>query len=344
MREGVAPDDRLVRLHVESGDGRQHLRQPQDLLGVDIVLVRHCILARADRHDGLLQRGIAGSFADAVDGAFHLSDTRLDRCQRVGDREAQVVMIVRRQYDLVGTRHAGLHHGEDALYVLGQGVADSVGDVDRRRTGLDRGFHAAAQKVGVGAGAVLGRPFHVIDELARQRDGIDGQLQHVVRLHPQLVFHVQRAGGQEDVDTLAGRRLYRLGGAQDVHRVRCEARPQITGLSSRWPTLSAIALTLSKSPGEAWSRKAGFRSRRCRQFGQGPRPCGSSRAGSSRSRAIARPSRSVVSKMMMRSSSSLPKLGWVVLMGCLLKRVRLASGVPLSETGVQQPGETLRGG
>ena len=62
----------------------------------------------------------------------------------------------------VGARHAVAHHGEDALHVLGQRIADGVGDVDRGGAGLDRGLDAAAQEVGIGARAVLGRPFDVV--------------------------------------------------------------------------------------------------------------------------------------------------------------------------------------
>ena len=84
------------------------------------------------------------------------------------------------------------------------------------------------------------------------------------------------------------------------------ARLAITGVSSRWPMLSAIALTLSKSPGEAMAKPASITSTPSSvsasamrifslRFIEKPGDCS--------------PSRSVVSKMMMRSSSSLPKLG-----------------------------------
>ena len=44
----------------------------------------------------LFQRGVAGALADAVDGALHLAHAGADRGQRVGDGEAQVVVVVRR--------------------------------------------------------------------------------------------------------------------------------------------------------------------------------------------------------------------------------------------------------
>jgi hypothetical protein len=47
----------------------------------------------------------------------------------------------------------------------------------------------------------------------------------------------------------------------------------------------------------------------------------------------------------MRLSSSVPKLGWLMLMRWFLGfDATLASGGPLSEAGIQRPGEALRGG
>src|SRR6185437_13900573 len=111
--------------------GGEQLRYAQDVRRLDVVLERDGVGTRADRHHRLLQRGVAGTFADAVDGGFDLTHAGTDRRQRVGDREAQVVVVVRGQHDLVCTGDAGADHGEDALHVLGQCVANGVGYVDR---------------------------------------------------------------------------------------------------------------------------------------------------------------------------------------------------------------------
>ncbi len=106
---------------------------------------------------------------------------------------------------------------EHAFHVLGQRVADGVGQVDRGGTGADRRLGAAAEEVDVAARRVLGRPLHVIGMLACQGDGIDGGGDHLVGLHAQLVFHVQRAGGDDDVDAPTLCRAKCLGGAQHIH-------------------------------------------------------------------------------------------------------------------------------
>ena len=123
------------------------------------------------------------------------------------------------------------------------------------------------------------------------------------------------------------------------------ARPQITGPFTR----IAIACTASKSPGEAIGKPASSTST--------PSSAKHSAIRSFSSMFIEKPgdcspSRKVVSKMMMRSGSSEPKLGWsmrvvaaamaAVSLGAV---VRLsASGHPLSGAGVPTPGATPRGG
>src|SRR5579885_2286895 len=50
----------------------------------------------------------------------------------------------------------------------------------------------------------------------RALDGVHRLLQHLLRLHLELLRHVDRRGGDEGVDAAALRGLQRLGGAIDV--------------------------------------------------------------------------------------------------------------------------------
>ena len=216
VREGVAPDDRLVGLHVEARDARQHLGQVEELPGAHARAVRHPVLADADRHDRLLQRRVACALADAVDGAFHLAHARANGGQCVRDGEAEVVVVVRGEDHSIGARHALAELREDPGHVLGQRVAHRIRDVDRGRSRLDRGLDAAAEEVDLGAAAVLRGPLHVVCVAPRQRHGRRRHLQHGLRLDPELVLDVERRGADEGVDALALRRAHGLGGAQDV--------------------------------------------------------------------------------------------------------------------------------
>ncbi len=80
----------------------------------------------------------------------------------IGDRHAEIVVAVGGEARHVGIGHAVAQHVEQREIFLRHGVADRVGDIDGGRAGIDRGFHAAAEEIVLGAGAVLGRPFHVI--------------------------------------------------------------------------------------------------------------------------------------------------------------------------------------
>ncbi len=88
-------DDRLVGLDQEAGQVADQPRCRADLLGLDaagaaVELGR----PRAQRHDHLFQRGVAGSLTEAVDGHFDLARTGLDGGERVGRGEAEVVVAM----------------------------------------------------------------------------------------------------------------------------------------------------------------------------------------------------------------------------------------------------------
>ena len=68
----------------------------------------------------------------------------------------------------------------------------------------------------LGTRAVFSRPFDIVDQLARMGDaGYDGVV-NLLRLHLQLVLHMERRSRDEGVDALARGGAQRLGGAVDV--------------------------------------------------------------------------------------------------------------------------------
>ncbi len=216
MSEGVPPDDGLVVLHREGRDRRHEFRRPGQQLGVYAGMEGQNIGARPHRHDDFLQRGVAGALADAVDRAFDLPRAAAHAGERIGDGQPQIVVTMHREDGLVGIGHALPHAAEQRLIFRRSRVADGVRDVDRGRAGVDRDFDRAAQKIELRAGAVLGRPFDIGDMIARPRHRGGDQLQHARRLQLELVFHVQRRGGDEGVDARATRLAQGLGAAVDV--------------------------------------------------------------------------------------------------------------------------------
>ncbi len=214
--EGVLADDGLVELHRKAGDRRDIAAGAGDVPGVDAGLVGQPVGAHAQRHHHFFQGRIAGPLADAVDRHLDLPRPALHARERIGDRQAQVVVAVGGEDHCVRARHIGDQVAEHVGVFLRVGVADRVGDVDGGGAGLDRHLDAAAQEVPLGAGGVLGRPFHVVGVVARQGDrGVD-RLQDRIRPHLQLVLHVHGAGGDEGVDAAAAGRLDGFGAALDV--------------------------------------------------------------------------------------------------------------------------------
>ena len=88
-------DDRLVRLHADADDLRQQLAGRDTARSVLMPVVeRQPIAARLQHHHDLFERAVARALADAVDGALDLARAVLHGGQRVGDRQAQVVVAV----------------------------------------------------------------------------------------------------------------------------------------------------------------------------------------------------------------------------------------------------------
>ena len=81
--EGVGADDGLVRLDRIAGDLRHQFGGGDDLGRIDPALDREDVGAGAHCHHDLFERGVAGAFAQAVDGAFDLAGACHHRCQRV---------------------------------------------------------------------------------------------------------------------------------------------------------------------------------------------------------------------------------------------------------------------
>src|SRR5450755_475186 len=94
VRESVAPDNGLVRLRSEGDGGAQHLACAIEMLGLDAGREGITVVAGLDRHDDLLERAVSGALADAVDGALDLPRPGLNRGDRVGYRESQIVVAM----------------------------------------------------------------------------------------------------------------------------------------------------------------------------------------------------------------------------------------------------------
>src|SRR6185503_6787342 len=100
MRERIAPDDRLVRLHVEADDTRKHLARRIELSCINTRLERQPICAHAERHHNLFKRRIACPLANTVYSALNLSCSCFDCCQTVCNSQTQIVVTVNTDDDV----------------------------------------------------------------------------------------------------------------------------------------------------------------------------------------------------------------------------------------------------
>ncbi len=127
MREGIASDDGLVGLHGFTGHLGQHPTGGEEFRRSHPGLERPPVGAHAGGHHHFLERCVPGTFADAVDGALHLSCAGAERRQRVGHGQAKVVVAVSTEDHAIGSGHAGHHVAEKRGEVIGCAVADGVG-------------------------------------------------------------------------------------------------------------------------------------------------------------------------------------------------------------------------
>ena len=159
------------------------------MISFDVQVVRHAerLPARADDHGDLLQRAVARPLADAVDRDLHLPRAVLDPGQRVRDRQAQIVVAVRRDDDVVGRSLA--HDAHQFTELGGGGVAHGVGNVDRRRPALDRDAEALEQEVQLGPGGVLRGELHVVGVAHGELHVVADRVQHLPVRHAEHVLH-----------------------------------------------------------------------------------------------------------------------------------------------------------
>ena len=207
MPEGVFSDDGLVGLDGQAGQRTHQPGRLVDLPRVDAGRGLEEVLAHLQRHDDLLERGVARPLADAVDGAFHLAGAVLDRRQRVRHGQAEVVVAVHADRRPVDVPHMLRDALDEPAELLRNGESDGVRDVDRRRPCRDDGVQDLVQERRFGARGVLRRELHI----ARIALGVlhrpHGLLEDLLLGLVQFVLAVDRGRGQKHVDPLAlGRR------------------------------------------------------------------------------------------------------------------------------------------
>src|SRR5688572_13209062 len=155
MCKCVTSDNRLIRLDAKAYHRGKKFACRIKFGGVDAVHECHLVGPYRTCHHDLFERSIAGSFTDAVDSAFHLACTSLDRREAVRDRETEIVVTVNTYRD-VPVAHNPLLNSLDKISVfVGKGITDRVRDVqDRSSFGHGCG-EDLAKKFNIASGGIL---------------------------------------------------------------------------------------------------------------------------------------------------------------------------------------------
>ena len=225
MREGVGADDGLVGLDDEAGQLRDELAAAEDLGGLDVGgHLAEEIGACVDGHDDFFHGGVSGAFSEAVDGAFDLASTVSYAGQGIGDSHTEVVVAMGADDGLFDALDVGLEVGDDLAVLVGQDVADGIGDVQRGGAGLDYGGKDLVEEGKLAAAGILRRELNVIGECTGIGYRLDGHPEDFVGAHSKLVLHVNGRGCDERVDALARCGLEGLAGGLDIFCVcACQA-------------------------------------------------------------------------------------------------------------------------
>ena len=118
----------------------------------------------------------------------------------VRDGEAEVVVAVHGEDDVAQLGDEPVQAVEERRVLVGHGVADGVGDVDRRRALFDRGGDDLGGVLELGARRVHRRELDVVDEGPRVRHGRAGLREDVLARGAELVDDVDVRRRDERVD------------------------------------------------------------------------------------------------------------------------------------------------
>ena len=108
MCESITSNDRFIRLYRHIHQAGYHAAGRINLLCIDIGLNIYFVVT-LDNHGDFFEGSISCTFADTVDGNFHLTCAVQNTGYRIGSSHTQVVVTVSRKYGII-----------DAVYMVDQ--------------------------------------------------------------------------------------------------------------------------------------------------------------------------------------------------------------------------------
>ena len=215
MGKGVSAHNGLVRLHRHVHQRTDHATCGMYLARIDIGLNIQVVVA-FQNHSHFFFTGVAGAFADTVDGNFHLPCAVEHTLKRASRRHAQVVVAVggdNRTVDAVDVLHEVTDFG---TVFARQAIACGVGYIHDGGSCLDDSFYDTRQIFVVGASGVFGIELHVLHIAFGILHGSHGTFDNLLTRRVKLVADVAVAGSDAGVNAFALGKLQCLGCAVDV--------------------------------------------------------------------------------------------------------------------------------
>jgi hypothetical protein len=193
MREHGIADDAFVHRNRAARSNRHQARDFRKVAavdaGFDIVEVVH-------RGDGLLQRGITGTLAQAVDRGVDVAGTRQHSGQRVRSGHPQVVVGVHFKFEI--SRLAQLPDavvGDERIQ-----QPERVGETEALRTRSLCRIDHAQQKIRIRARGVLTADTDVQAHILGVFDEMADSIQHPFPITPQLVADLNIGNRNRQID------------------------------------------------------------------------------------------------------------------------------------------------
>ena len=168
------------------------------------------------RHHQLLEGGIAGPFADAIDRAFELTCTVLNGLEEIGHGQAEIVVAVHRDHGIADVGHVLIDASDQRTELRGGGVADGVGNVDRGGTRGNRRLNHLVKELRIAAAGVFTGELNILHKRAGVAHHLGDDAEHIGTALAQLVLEVDVAGGDEGVNAATRGWRHGIGAGLDV--------------------------------------------------------------------------------------------------------------------------------
>ena len=162
MGKGVLADNRLIELHSKTRHGCHTARDVHDFSGIDLGGERHNISTHFQGHHNLFQCGIARTFAQTVDRAFHLTGATLNSGQTIGRGHAKIIVTMGRENNIISPRHRRNQVADQISAFHWGRIPHRIRNIDRACASLNRNLNHTAQIVPFRPGGIHRRPLHVV--------------------------------------------------------------------------------------------------------------------------------------------------------------------------------------